>query len=88
MNGGSWSIFSGTRPLLRYHHQTMAPILAEGFTSPDLPLLAPPCSRKLSSSSAQSLVDLLGTSSTSRLTPTVVVSEDGLRHAKIRLDAR
>jgi len=61
----------------------MVPVLSQTFSSP---LITP----NVASSSVQSLADLIVTASTSRLAENnvEVVKEEGLQHARIKLDAR
>lgn len=61
----------------------MVPVLSQTFSSP---LITP----SVASSSAQSLADLIVTASTSRLAENnvEVVREEGLQHARVKLDAR
>lgn len=61
----------------------MAPVLSQTFSSS---LVTP----NVASSSAQSLADLIVTASTSRLAESnvEVVREEGLQHARIKLDAK
>jgi choline kinase len=68
-------------------------LLSPAFSSSTSSLVTPSVasvSRQLSSSSVQSLANLIVTTSTSRLAENnvEVVREEGVRHAKIKLDAR
>lgn len=76
-----------------YLTSTMVPVLSPGFSSSSSSLVAPQVpsvSRQLSTSSVQSFTDLLVSASTSRLSDSnvEVVRVEGLRHAKMKLDAR
>ncbi|KAF9535501.1 protein kinase subdomain-containing protein PKL/CAK/ChoK [Crepidotus variabilis] len=72
----------------------MTPVLSQSFSSSSASITnptAPSLTRELSNSSIQSLADLLISSSTSQLAEASgqeVVREEGLRHAKVKLDAR
>ncbi|PPQ90408.1 hypothetical protein CVT25_014926 [Psilocybe cyanescens] len=68
----------------------MTPILSPGFSSSSSSLPPASASRQLSTSSLQTLADLLVSASTTQLSDTTaeVVREEGLRHAKFKLDAR
>ncbi|KAH9487096.1 Putative choline kinase [Psilocybe cubensis] len=68
----------------------MTPILSPGFSSSSSPLPPAGTSRQVSTSSLQTLADLLVSASTAQLSEAnvEVVREEGVRHAKFKLDAR
>ena len=75
----------------RHHREpSMTPVLSPGFSSSSSSLPSPSITRQLSSSSVQTLADFLVSASTARLAESnvEVVREEGLRHAKLKLDAR
>ena len=69
----------------------LSPILSPSITAPPSLDTTPSVSRQLSTTSIQSLADLIACASTSSQLAercVEVVKEEGLRHAKINLEAR